>query len=730
MNQLTIANGTTQRPDRKQYGKKDVYHRQYARFAIESCLNDDRHSVWLSWCAINRNFYMNNQWLAQEDTEGFFKDTSGQERNRIKVTKNYIFPIVQQYLGNAEAMDITVRAKSRSIKAINRREERLAEIVFWDQVSRDLQVGAPQVAGFVKDQFNIGQSQEQTKQTFLNLYVDEFVDAVNGLCMGIGYENEFKSKQSEIGFDLAMTGVGILKYKVDKGEIYWEKITPEYYIFDHTCERFDHTDAEFKGHYKWYTPQDIFERWQDIDSEDREKIKAMGTQNTGISEGKTGLVPVFEVYWKDYESYKYGYINDEDGYPMLARINHVYEGDTEPRYKESDLISLDALNEYQKKVLGNKKMKTIYVDVIRYAHLCPEEYIGVAGDLLLDYGIMPYQDTEYEELNSAKFPYKTYCWAFYEGNIITPISQLINPQRMINRFASVMENQINNTHGKVLFIDKDTIDPAEKETILSDIYQGKPIAISARRSGVHNAVGEAGSTIDAGITVYADLENLMKHTMENIVGVNDAMKGMSTGPDQLVGVTALQIQRASLIQEPYYKALVEIYKQAHNTNANLGRRVYIDNPRKLAVLVGDVKSRVLTESKQYQTEDFRVEIHREVNHQQQIEAGNQTLERWLGGQLITKEQFAEMYNKSTPEEISVALRKFVQEELEVQKIQAQQQQEQMAMEQQAIAQQQETEMMDKINERNDKLASNQADRDAGIIKEQIKAEAKKPQIQA
>jgi hypothetical protein len=34
---------------------------------------------------------------AWEDLEAFFKDESGQDRNRLKVTRNYIQPMVETY---------------------------------------------------------------------------------------------------------------------------------------------------------------------------------------------------------------------------------------------------------------------------------------------------------------------------------------------------------------------------------------------------------------------------------------------------------------------------------------------------------------------------------------------------------------------------------------------------------------------------------------------------------
>ena len=56
------------------------------------------------------------------------------------------------------------------------------------------------------------------------------------------------------------------------------------------------------------------------------------------------------------------------------------------------------------------------------------------------------------------------------------------------------------------------------------------------------------------------------------------MTGTQGGSDVLVGVIEAQIQRGSLVQEPFYWALTSILRQAYEHMATVGKAIYHDNP--------------------------------------------------------------------------------------------------------------------------------------------------------
>lgn len=717
------------RPNRFDGKRDEKFHLDMGRYSVYSGFNID-HSNWRKQIYINRNFWAGNQWIYEEDLESFLKDDSGQVRNRIKYVRNFVKGIVSSFTGNSIVLDLTTMAKSLSYRAKNRREEKLSELLFYTELASVMSEGYGE---FLKKNMPIGESIDDTAEIFENIWVDEYTDNINKLLFYVSDKENFKQKQFELALDLCLTGLGVLKYDIYNGDFIFNRIRPENFFFDRACVNFDLSDSEFMGHYSEMDISAIYEKWQIKDAEVRKQIELYS--NTDIKtenykeyfSNSNNRVPVFFVYFKDFETYEYGWVKDEFDYPYLTKINHIYEGDEKPRYTDKDLIPVKELNMGQKNVTGGNNKKRLYVDLLRYIEFIPREVVSSISrkgitDIVLSYGVVKYQDTENERISNVKFPYKCHCWEYDQGNIYTPITQLINPQRMINRFGSVMDNIINNAMPPTVAYDKDLTDPQDIEDMMRNIYQGKPISLQTRGRGINNAITSLRGTLDDTVQMYYNLIDMTRLDMDRIVGVNESLKGESMGAEQLVGVTQLQIQRASLMQEPFYNALANIYLQSYQSIADVGKRVYIDNPRRLSIIAGDKGAEVLRLTEDYKLEDFRVFVERQPSYQQQIVQGNAELINLYKLQLIDDMTFSDLYNRSTPDDASKAVRKYAKDKslvakqmAEQQKIEQQKQEElQMGLIQQDQA--------NKDQERIQHLAENQKERDNREQVARIKAE--------
>lgn len=655
------------RPDRTEDTKRDEdYHVKWGKYSIGEGFDSIRFEH-MQQIKLNRNFFFDKQWENKEDTESFLMDSSNQSKNRIKVTKNFIKPIIMQYLGNAAIMDITFQARSTSFKAINRREEKLAEMMYYTNIAA---LTGGEFAEFLKKQYPIGETPEETEQMFENHYHDNFAKGINQFINYIAEENQFDRKKIVIAFDIALTGIGLLKYTVYNGEFKWDRLLAEQFFFDRTAQEPDLSDCAFQGFYEYMTSSTIFEKWTDIKTDAKKAIESY-TQRIQSDLTNKGKVQVYTVYWRDYVEYQYGYVMDEFDYPYLTKINYTYENEDEPRYTDEDLIPVGDLNDHQKKILRNKNKAKIVVDLIRFIEFIPGEILpytterGEQKDIVLDYGILSFQDTENQNMDNVSYPIKSYCWIYHKGFIDTPVSSLINPQRMINRYAAVEQQQVSSSHGRSLFYDEMLTSGTEDEAMmLSNMYQGKPTKVNTKGLGIHNLMGEYGSTVGNETLVYESLQNSMKADMDRIIGVNESLRGEQQPEKKLVGVQQLEIQRASLIQEPFYYALSQVFLQAYQSTANVGRRVYVNFGRKLAIAVGDKYAEVIKLSKEYNTEDFRVFIKREPDVRKQIESTNQLLFALRAQGLLDETRFADLFNRSTLDDVAISLREFTAEKME------------------------------------------------------------------
>jgi len=648
------------RPNKLESKKDKSYHQEYAKFCLSS-MNSYLYRRYINKCLINWSFFkgQDGQWIFDEDVESFFLDESGDVRNRLKWTKNVIKPMVQQYIGNAIRLSYDAKATCISDFVINKREEELKKLKAWQKVSDIL----PFFKDIIKDNVPIEDTELETEELFYNNWVEDYEKDINNLVEFIATEVNIDELKVQITRNLALCGLGIYK-GYEANDIYMaDSVNPIFYIWDMSARKPDLSDSEYMGEWYYMDSPSIFERYQNLTGEERAAIENYGNTkaNNGIHKVINGIytqaggkVPVYEVYWKDVETRDYGWVADEYGYPYYTMLNHP-----DSKYTDKDLIK-PPTDKHQEE-MGDKKKHRIYVDILRYCILIPQEELGVSGgDIVLDYGIAPYQEKNLYDPSSVKFPYKCYTWVYDRGEILTPLDDVIDPQRFLNRTLSVVESQMSNMRGSGTVISKSAVDDRDGEAdIMRNINSSKPIFVDTDRVGsVQNAIGTYGSNLGNGALQLFQVIQSVQQSIQDVTGVNEAMTGTQGGSDVLVGVVEAQIQRGSLVQEPFYWALTSVLKQAYEHMATVGKAVYHDNPRRLAMMVGDKGLQHISISEDHLMQDYRIFIKRAESAEQGATAANQLLFTLLQAGMIDQITFANLFNRATPELVASSLRQY------------------------------------------------------------------------
>jgi len=658
------------RPNKLTSKKDKHYHREYAKFCLSS-MSNYIYRRFINRCLINWSFYkgQDGQWIFDEDIEAFFLDESGDVRNRLKWTKNVIKPMVQQYVGNAIRLSYDAKAKCISDFVINKREEELAKLKALQKVAEAM----PFFKDIIKSFAPIEDTELETEELFYNTFVETYEKDINNLIEFISNEVNIDELKVQITRNLAICGLGIYK-GYEAGDNYVaESVNPLFFGWDMSAKKPDLSDAEFMHDWYYMDSPSIFEKYQKLTSEERELIENYSNSNTqnsmhkivnGIYTIPGGKVPVYEVYWKDVEKKEYGWVKDEYGYPYYTMVN-----DANSPYTDKDLI--EPVTEKHKEEMGDKKKHTIYVDVVRYCIIIPQEEIGHGGgDIILEYGILPYQEKNLYDPANVKFPYKCYTYIYDRGEVLTPLDDVIDPQRFLNRTLSVVESHMANMRGTGTVISKSAVDDRDGEAdITRNINSSKPIFVDTDRVGsVQNAIGTYGTNLGGGTLQMFQVIQAVQQSIQDVTGVNEAMTGTQGGSDVLVGVIEAQIQRGSLVQEPFYWALTSILRQAYEHMATVGKAIYHDNPRKLAMMVGDEGMSRIEITKDHLLQDYRIFIKRSETPEQGVSSANQLLFTLLQAGMIDQVIFANLFNRASPDLVADALRKHSRDKMMAQQM--------------------------------------------------------------
>jgi hypothetical protein len=564
------------KPDRiniKESEKDSNYHAQYGRWCVGNGFNTAEMQDHMRRIAINKAFYVaNKQWSFEEDVNVFLRDSNNNETNRVKVELNMIQIMGNQYIGNVKNMSFNAKASSYSPMVKTRKEDKLAEMQFWTFIAKNAE---PTLSNHLKETLPIGDTQQKTAAIFENLYVDTNIRAINGLLKYSETINRFEDRKKFMAEQELLSGAVIMHPYVDNGEYMFRPIPTERFFFDRTAYEYDLSDADYMGHWEYLLSTDIYERF-DLDEETKGKIESFirSRSTLGIANNK---IATFNVYWRDCVTDTWGWVKDDFDNPFLSRIDHTFENEEAPRYKMSQVMNISELSPYQLKVINKKKgtkgkaIKRITTDQWRYCIIIPAEIIGLPvvsnadkdhshmADITLDYGIVPFQEPDLYCPTNMQPPYKVNFYMYVDGGVYSPVDIVINPQRIANRMMSVMENIINNSGASGLIYDKDMVE--DEAELLRNTKEGKPIGIRSKGLGIPNVTGKYDNTPSTGATNLASLAQMFLGVIEKISGVNDVLKGQNNNNEALVGVTQLMLQRGSVIQQRFYDAIENVFKQ-------------------------------------------------------------------------------------------------------------------------------------------------------------------------
>ena len=658
----------------------EKFYLDFAKWALFNAA-ETKHTEWIHNIYRNKEFYKGDQWSQREDIESFLMDDSGQTRNRIKIVLNQIRPMVEQYRGNAIRLALGASAKAISKNARVRREEALKKVLFSAEVANEF----PDLGEIIKAQNpELQGSPEEIEMIFNNTYVDKYVQNINRLIEFSSMYNDMDEMKVKIAESMAFAGLGAIEEFKHGEHLRKEVVEPEEFFWDRNARRNDLQDSAYMGRVHMMTLPDIYERYQGLTQEDKEALELYVSTESNInntytanhSNTNTGnSIPVYKIFFKDWENMYYGYVEDEFGQPYFVPINQPDELSDGKVWKESDLIEPPQTPENKRLFKKGEKKRRVTVCVIRYTIFIPGEVLNYRvkdrkdvtdplHDIILEYGPYDYQETQWMDLSHNNYPIKAYCWAYVNGEVMSPIDDIINPQRFMNRIMSSLEGQINMSGGSSIVYDKDMLESSDDELeILANANAGKPIGIRTRGKGVPNTVGAYDNTVKGGTYQMFQLLPIIKQLMQDITGINEGLRGESTGSDQLVGVTQMLIQRGSLMQEPFYNAIAKVFVQSHQATATFGKDIYVRNQRELNIIVGDEGVEVFKLSQGMANEEFRVFITRDASPEQVRQQADGLLYGLRDSQIIDDKMFADMIGRSTLDQIYSRLREEVNKRL-------------------------------------------------------------------
>jgi hypothetical protein len=741
-----VNDNVSVRPSRLEKVKDEEYDYAWAQYILSRVfdwkLEFFRRKTEVNFMFVVSNSQLKFQWMFDEDVDTFLNDESGDPTYRVRWQDNIMAPVVRQYVGNAIRTSFEYRAVPLSENIKNRRDMELDRMVTLSILAQEAgEEMGEEFQEMLQEEFPIGTGPEDAERLFDGYYYDKLTTDVNNLIKVVASRNDLNGKVKKfLTKQLAISGLCVVYNKDHYGHQIFEPLQSSDFFWDISAQREDLSDSMFMGHKAYLDPTYIYEKYPDLTDEDKEQIEAMSQyQNNGdlfengIWNGdKTGRITTYYSFWKDCDEYEFGCVIDEFGNEIFTVVN-----DEDGKYTDKDLIE-PQYEPYQKilkirnkKRVTKKNLKTKMVcDVIRYCVFIfesREDDSATDMPIVLESGIMPYQETSSLDPSNARFPYAVQTFELYNGLVVSPLDAMIDPQRMINRFWSAQEAQINRATPPVTVIDKNIVDPEEgEEGLRRNIRNGDPVLVNGKY-GVNNSVVQLSGTRLDGFQYLSESISQVKSAALAITGVNEQMLG--TGSLELVRNTQAMINRGTLIQEDFYFSIADVMKQIYQSIVSRGRKIYADSPHVLINAVGEDGADRIMFTRDDCLEDYRVDLQRSLPEADLIEQGNTLMLQLAEMRMLDSNTISKMLNMATPAEVYSASRRFLKLKQELEREQAEMQQVAAMRQEQSMEAQNADAMMLQLEQMESANMNRAEDRDAKIASELIKTSAKQMQQQ-
>lgn len=666
-----ISNGSyMERPNQLVMDKGDSYYRAYAAWIMyrSNCSELTKFRLFDRICW---QFYMGNsfnkfQWQYFDDIANFLNDSSGQAKFRENWIDNICMPLVRMYIGNALKTPYTHTLKNVSGAAVQRRNSKLNSRLFMEQSARH--VGGD-IETMLRQNMPVGNNSYETEMIFNGEHKDSIIEGTNDIITGVSEMNELDSATKKwIAESLAVSGLSVILDQCIGGHQIFKPLVSSHCIYDVAALRPDLQDGSYFGHIDVVDPMNIFEANPNLSEGDKDKIMqwSKNSLNSSMSVNNMyftnigGKVNQVNAEWRDCEFGQFA-VADISGIEQWVKI-----GDGADEFKLNEIKKLkDIESTYYQEKLGDDSTIKTWQQVIRQIEFVDGSgvpmmgSIGVPGEnvVVLKTGVKKYPEVDPYAVGTQRFSYKAGTFKYYRGIPYSPVSLIIDAQRIVNRIESAKEQQLNSSRPPSTFYDE--LMPTEKDgafRIENTLINGG-IAPARLRGGAQNAVREVPGTTLEGIGYLDSYRSGVKRDAQLSTGSNETIMG--AGTQELVRNTMIQAQAGSVIQEDFYHSLGDMLKQCVQSIATRGSRIYRDNPTALMAMI---RSREVYDdfmNEEFMNETVYVGIKRSESRVTEIEKGNALLLQLVQMQLINPAIMGGLVNKSTTDDVWMAFSRFV-----------------------------------------------------------------------
>lgn len=476
--------------------------------------------------------------------------------------------------------EITVTGLNKEIKTAKLDEKtRLIAEMKWARISSQLEetYGLP----LGSEDEKIPQDMDEV-ESFMEDYKEISEIIMETILRYLDKRNKWDYERVALFRDVLIAGMCFIRNEIVNGIPQTRRIDPRYMVWDmnaqsdylkdstyfgeirymniaDACEQYGLSEKELKASYGRYsgitTPTITPPSFADVSSYGNGQNLKMYRQENGELR-----VLVVSASWVDYEDHKAKVTKDKYGNEHTKRISK------KDKVGETD------------EVIGGR------IKVWRQGTL-------IGGEYLKEWGKIPNQPVNSENLQETECPYKGFIPHYLNGTSVSKVQQLQSLQKLKNIAMYNLQLSMARSGPKGFVYDVAQMpDNFKVSTVMKYLKTAGIAFINSAKDGYrasYNQFGPIDLSLGNEINKYLEISAMLDNEMDAISGINEARQGMVQSSSQAVGVTQSALVQSNLQTATYFKLFYGFCTNVWNHLGGLTKIACQDRER-FSPIVGDL----------------------------------------------------------------------------------------------------------------------------------------------
>jgi hypothetical protein len=496
--------------------------------------------------------------------------------------------------------EINVTGLNKEIKSAKLEERlRLIAEMKWARISSQLEdmYGLP----LGSEDEEIPQDMDEV-ESFMENYKELSELIMETILRYLDKRNKWNYERVALFRDVLIAGMCFIRNEIVNGIPQTRRIDPRYMVWDmnaqddylqdstyfgeirymniaDACEQYGLSEKELKASYGRYTgittPTITPPSFADISSYGNGQNLKMYRQENGELR-----VLVVSACWVDYEDHKAKVTKDKYGNEHTKRMSKkdkVGDGD---------------------EVVGGR------IKIWRQGTL-------IGGEYLKEWGKVPNQPVNSENLQETECPYKGFIPHYLNGTSVSKVQQLQSLQKLKNIAMYNLQLAMARSGPKGFVYDVAQMpDNFKVSTVMKYLKTAGIAFINSAKDGYrasYNQFGPIDLSLGNEINKYLEISAMLDNEMDSISGINEARQGIVQSSSQAVGVTQSALMQSNLQTATYFKLFYGFCTNVWNHLGGLAKIACQDRER-FAPIVGDLGIDFLEVDEPFELYDYGVFI--------------------------------------------------------------------------------------------------------------------------